>query len=195
MGRLKKVLSEAEKAERKERWFGTNRNARRRAKYQEDGDFREKEKERARVVSREPGATAANNPLTNVSRIGSFGEKRTVVMPGGRVEEMVCLTTNELGPVLFKSVHILYRWRQAGKLPKPVLATKAGVDVYSVQEVRQIVRILGEHLTKTPYFHNSHTKTAKDIQTAVDGIRVKEGYYNAGNDQNEGAALDSASAS
>lgn len=193
MGRPKKVLTEAEKEAQKARWFGSERNERRRQKYLEDKDFREKEKARARVVSREPGPPSADNPLTNITRLSSFGTMREVVTPAGETRSMVCMTTQELAKVLFRTVHILYRWRQQGKWPKSVLVTKVeggtGTDVYSVPEVKAMVRVIGEHLTKTPYFHNTHTDTAKALSEAAEAVRNKEGYYVNHADQAAAASI------
>lgn len=191
MGRPKKVLSEAEKEAQKQRWFGEARNERRRQKYAEDKAFREREKARARVVNREPSPPSPDNPIRNISRLSSFGAVREVVTPSGDVRKIVCLTTQELAKVLFRTAHILYRWRQQGKWPKPVLVTKVesgtGTDVYSLPEVREMVRVIGDHLTKTPYFHNTHVETAKALHEAAEAVRQKEGYYVA--DQAETAAI------
>jgi len=180
MGRPRKVLSQDEIEARKQRWFGQERNARRRQKYAEDKGFRERERSRVLVANRNPEAVPDRpDPKEVLANVRARAVRRDVIFPDGTTRKRMVLTTEELAEAIGRKVHILYRWRQVGKWPHGILHIRSRTgnpkQVYSLEEARAMVGVLTTQLGGALYYHSSRQEVRNMLFAAVAEVRHKEG--------------------
>lgn len=170
MGRPRKVLTPAEREARKKKWWGDDFNQKRREKYASNKEFREGEKRRMRVRSREGGPDY--DPRTRLGELDSLATSRDVFDDTGEQITTPCFTTEEVADLLGRQTQALYRWRSAGKFPHGVWRTKAETgnfkQVYTVSETKAILKVFGEHFAETPYYHESHKVTRDRLFAEVE---------------------------
>lgn len=174
MGRPPKVLTQEEIDDKKQRYWGAARNDARRAKYARDKSFREGERARMRVHSRE--SRDVYDPRTRIPELASLAVQRDVFADNGEVATMACFTTEEVADLLERKTQALYRWRSSGKFPHGRFNTKVGItgtvkQVYTVAETEAILNVFGAHFVETPYYHEAHEETRSRLFAAIDAAR------------------------
>lgn len=129
---------------------------------------------------RNNGEVRSEDCRKNLSKLASFGEKRTVIdAKGVEHKNVLCFVTEELANIIGRNTQVLYRWRTDEKWPETILTTKYGpqqvhVGVYTEAEVRAMVEVFGEHQTRTPYYHGtSHAETREKLFDAIAAVRKK----------------------
>jgi hypothetical protein len=146
-------------ADRKEKYWGEEHNAKRRDQYNTDP-------ERAAVVrqqrresyARKVGKAPAVSCLAHVGKVttsGSImavqlGEKPPFVI--GRV-----FTQTDVAGLLDRQAQVIYRWHQRAIFPSPMLFDDLGNRFYADAEVTDFIKILGEHQLVTPHYRADHT--------------------------------------
>ncbi len=161
MGRRRNPPTEEQIAKR--RAWHDERNRRRRERYAQDAEYRQSVREQVRRsyrVNTDRRIREEPSCLTVLPELHTYGDRRSVVFPDGREDELHTFTTDELADVIGRNVQVLYRWRQDGRWPFPTLlcrdVTRIPVFVYSLEEVRAIIEIFGRHQERTPYYHRKH---------------------------------------
>lgn len=157
------------------------RNARRRARYQTDPDYREQVNDRNRQNYRESsGGVDLRDASNNLKILKGLGTKREV--DGGDV--ILTFNAKEAAEVLDGyNEQFIYRCLRDGRLPPMLLEAhdevdarhgkrKVSVKVYSEGEMRAIARIMSEHQQKYSYYRKSHTDTTNALFEAVEEFRV-----------------------
>lgn len=162
------------KADKKQ--VAAKRNERRRLKYSQDPEYRTRLIKSTREGYRKKHGTLEkpSSCLVNLEDLGAFGTTRKVTVAGVERRRLT-FTTGELANALRRRVEILYRWMRNDMLPVPVhtsseLQNQHG-QVYSYQEVRAIVQVLGEHQEQTPYYRQDHVETRKRLYRKVHATR------------------------
>jgi hypothetical protein len=176
MGRRKQVLSETEIEERKQRWWGEARNARRRERYAKDPAYRERAIQQVRESYRK-SREDAGLPLreedcrNNLDRLAEFGMLREVKIDEEHTMRMLTFFTKELAKALDRNPAVVQRWINSGLIPPPVIIGKSHTNrwypLYTVTEVRAIMAVFGEHQQTSQYFRTYHTETREKMHAAV----------------------------
>jgi hypothetical protein len=193
MGRKRVELTAEQIEERKQRYWGPERNAQRRERYMTDPAYREnviqQVRENYRRQREEQGLPVRNEDCReNLGLIPEIAETREIVLPDGRAETRLTLTVDELADVLSRNTQVVYRWMNGGMFPRPaftaVLHKGRKQGVYLAEEAAALVNVLGEHQETSQYYRNYHTDTRDKMFGAVEHIRAKMG---ATNDTDAGA--------
>jgi hypothetical protein len=191
MGRSKIVRTpeelEAKKRERNQKYWGEERNAERRARYQADKTYREVEKSRSRAHSRKK-AEGFPDPRSNIKSLGLYGHMRDVQTPTGPMRT-TCLTFEELAHAMGRNVYLLRRWRAQGRFPSGVLlfrdieSGRQITQAFNLQEAMIILRVIGKHFETNFYYQDKHTDTRdrlfkklNEYRSAKDWV-VDDDYY------------------
>jgi hypothetical protein len=129
VGRKRVVLTLEEIAARKQKYWGPERNAKRRAKYAEDATHRasiiQQVRESYRAKRRQEGRTVREEDCReNIKALPYLGEIREVTAPDGQKFLALTLTVDELANALNRSPQVLYRWMGDGLLPEPLVAAR-----------------------------------------------------------------------
>lgn len=114
MGRRRLDLTPEQKEERKRRWWGAERNARRRDRYQQDKQYREKTiqqvREGYRKARSEIGlAVRSGNCLDNIHKLDEIGQMRKVQRGAAHPTLMLTFTIAEIAVALSRNPQVLYR--------------------------------------------------------------------------------------
>jgi hypothetical protein len=96
--------------------------------------------------------------LGSLDHLEDFCKVQLVTLPNGDVKEWPVCNVSNLAEPLQTSAVSTNRWRQKGMIPAPVLHTSRG-DCYHLEEVRSMVRILGEHQKDYRQYRADHTET------------------------------------
>lgn len=176
MGRVKMELSDDQVQERKDRWWGEQRNARRRQRYKDDPEYRERVTRGIhKNLVKKRGIPSTFTHLGKVKdKIAKYGQVRKVTLPDGSKTDMLVLTTEEVANLFDRDLNAIYRWRNSGKFPEGVMTCVSGkltVQVYSVPEIKAIVGVLREHFRDNFCYHSVHFKTKEAVVKAVTEVR------------------------
>lgn len=149
------------------------RNARRRQRYAEDPQARERHRERNRLAYRQRRSLKVQYAITtDPARYAAAGVVRQVTSPscpGARLT----FTVRELGRALgLPYVQLLHRWRRQGQLPGPVVTVARGRQrVYLEPEVHGIAGVLAAHFARVAYYRRDHAETRERLFAAVGAAR------------------------
>jgi len=180
MGRKKKVLSPEELEARKTKWWGPERNARRRERYQKDAEYRAKAIQQARdLYKRErlaEGSEAREEDCRiNIPDLPQIGVVRELRVDDEHSVRMLTFTCDDLARAVSRNPQVIYRWMQAELLPTPIYKAKnhrnRWQEVYTVAEVRAIMGVFGEHQKTSQYYRSFHTDTRDLMVAAVKDAR------------------------
>lgn len=181
MGRKKQVLSPQEIEERKNRWWGEDRNARRRERYQNDPAYRAKAITQVRTSYRKSREDAGlevrdEDCRQNIKRIHEFGLIRELRVDEERTVRMLTFASKELARCLDRNPQVVYRWISSGLVPGPVNKARntrnRWEQVYTPDEVRAIMNVFGEHQQTSQYFRSYHTETRDKMVAALEVVRT-----------------------
>lgn len=177
MGRKKIELTSEQIQERKQRWWGPERNARRRARYQQDCLFRERTIQTVRGSYRrqkeEHGVTVRQNDCrANLARLHEIGQLRTCSTSSDKV---LTFTIDEIAIALFRNTQVLYRWISSGMVPAPAAEALNGRNrwqtIYTQAEARALLETFGDHQARSQYYRTFHTETRNRLFAAVEAAR------------------------
>lgn len=181
MGRPKAELTPEQIAERKQRWWGEERNARRRARYHEDAEYREKTikavKTRYRVVRQEQGVEVRDDDASeNLAELRMIGQEREVRLREDRIVQELTFTVEEIAKAVDRNPQVIYRWLQNGMLPKAVYEGRNMRNrwhtLYTVHEARAIMMVFSAHQCRSQYYREVHTDTRDRMFEAVRAARA-----------------------
>ena len=177
MGRKAVVRTPEEEAEQKARW-AASRNARRRAAYQADPEYRDKVVQTSRKNYRRTNAVEQVDCRSNISQLGILGEARTVEI-AGVAHTLTTFDTAQLAQALGNyHAHGIYRWYTNGQLPRPVVEVVGSMGtkkVFVLDEVLAMIGVLGPHQVTVRYYRQEHTETIDALFAAVETVRRQHG--------------------
>jgi hypothetical protein len=173
MGATKTALTES----KKDQYWGEERNARRRQRYQEDPAYRQGVLQRARQAQfgtrRAAGfeVSEGEDCRRNIPMLDAAAQTRDIEQDGVALGSAKAVTVDELAQALNRDPQVLYRWMGKGMLPRPVFEARNGRNrlqaVFTLAEARAIVTVFGEHQETSLYFRSTHTGTIHRINQAV----------------------------
>jgi hypothetical protein len=176
MGRRKLEYTPEQIMERKQRWWGPDRNARRRERYRQDAQFRaqtvQKVRDKYRKEREDAGAAVRQDDCrTNLDRLHLIGQERELHAGGQPAVQALTFTVDELGEALTRNAQVLYRWISSGMFPTPAFkalnARNRWQAVYTEAEARALLGVFGEHQTRSQYYRAFHTETRDSLFAAV----------------------------
>lgn len=179
MGRHKKSLSPEEIMERKLRWWGPDRNARRREKYQQDKEYRQRTIRQVRDSYRknrtaEGSAVRSDSCEENISKLAEIGEVRDVVI-ADQSRRMLTFTVEQAAVAFGRNQQVLYRWFKSGLLPHPIIAVRNRRNrlqwVYVEAEMREMLVVFSAHQKLSQYYRSYHAETRSSIFAKVEAVR------------------------
>lgn len=189
MGRKKRVLTEAEVEERKRRWWGPERNARRRDRYQSDESYREKAIQQVRESYRRARISEGlpvreDDCRKNISLLPQIGQVRDVRIDDDHRVRRLTFTLDELAQSMCRNTQVVYRWIMTGMLPSPMFEARnqrnRWQSVYLEDEVTAILQVFGKHQETSQYYRAFHTETRDVMLATVDEVRRKRATNNMG---------------
>lgn len=162
------------------------RNERRREKYKTDSTYRETTAARSRDNYREQHGVDLPTCLHMLEHDAylSHGRVREIWLFNGRRLKEACFTIDELATVLGYAAPVIYRWKAKGLLPAPAGEAECWIQaqgrpeykakkmVYMGKEVREIIKVIGEHQTKVRYYREADTETREKLLREVQSIRT-----------------------
>jgi hypothetical protein len=125
-----------------------------------------------RERSREKSANKLKSCAANVSNLDKMARTYVVDMPNGKVEEIKGFNITGLGEPLGTTGVTATRWVNSGMLPAPFLNTSRGA-VYSIEEVRSFVEIIGELQKDSKQYRKNHTEVRDRLFR--DNARIRKG--------------------
>lgn len=171
MGRKRVVLTEEQKAARKAKYWGPDRNAKRRQKYAEDKEHREaliaREREKYRKTREEQGQSVRSEDCReNIGALKHLGALRVARFPDGSEVYTNTLTLEEFGKAIGRDVQVLYRWMGEEMFPRPTLLSRIGnrdQAVFTETETTALLGVFGEHQERSQYYRNYHEETRQRL--------------------------------
>lgn len=112
----------------------------------------------AREAYRERNNVTFETCIHNLDRMEEIAKVEVVDFPNGKVKEIPVFHLSQLGQALDTSEMSLNRWLKANMLPAPVIKAGRG-KVYSLEEAKSIVRIIGEHQAEMKQYRTAHVDT------------------------------------
>lgn len=145
------------------------------SRYKGDSEFREKHKLAARESYRK---TTDNfelvSPKRSLDYYATLAEPLTVEY-NGITKTHSCIKVTQLADLLQISYQSLWRHLSGGSIPSPVLITRMGkreLLVYSQDEVRAILTVIGEHKKRFSYYRKDHHSTREKLFAEINTIRT-----------------------
>lgn len=176
MGRKKIVLSTEELAERKKRYWGEERNARRRQAYATDPQRRANLQQAARLAYRqqqeaEGQSVQFEDCRQNIPNLPQIGQVRVVRFPDGASLTTLSLTLEEFGLAIGRETKVVYRWLREGMFPRPALVSKIGTrdqGVFSAIEATALLEAFAVHQQDYHYYRIEHVETTERLFAAAE---------------------------
>ena len=173
MGTTKTAPTES----KKDRYWGEERNARRRQRYQDDPTYRAEVLQRARQTQFDTRRAAGfevsegEDCRRNLPMLEASAQTRDIEQNGVARGSAKTVTTDELAQALNRDLQVLYRWMAKGMLPRPAFEARNARNrlqaVFTLAEAREIVTVFGEHQETSLYFRSTHIDTIRRINQAV----------------------------
>lgn len=179
--------------EKKRRYWGPERNAARRKRYQTDAAYRDDVRKQVResyVARRQQQGLEVREGdcRENVELLPDIGEERLVTLTTGEEVDMLTFTTEELAKALDRSQQVLYRWFGADLFPRPVVLAKLTVTetvdgeeitrgvnnnqpVYTHDEAAALLEVFGQHQENSQYYRKYHTETRDRLFATAKRVR------------------------
>jgi len=151
------------------------------SRYRFKPGFSDKVKERSRKVYRSSKGKDFELEGGVVLRALEFLDAETKPLPvlnqlTNRVEVLPVLRLMYAAKLLNVSYQTLWRWTsETQQVPMPVLVdTSSGREyaVYHVEEIRVMIRIIGDHLTRFKYYRSDHEATKKKLFAEIEALRA-----------------------
>jgi hypothetical protein len=179
-------------AQRRDPNWWKARNARRRAKYAEDAEYRQRVRETSRDNYRKKTGRDHFDPTVNIGKVGDYATERTVTLPDGSEDIMAVLTVEDVADVFGRTPLVIRNWYTKGRIPEAALSAKVtfqrdytnktGVKitttkmVYAIPEVDIMLQVLAPHLATSAYYRADQGTLAKDIFAGVSAYRKSCGW-------------------
>lgn len=151
------------------------------SRYKFKPGFSEKVKERSRKVYRNSKGADFELEGNVVLRALEFLDTEAKPLPvlnqvTNKVEVLPVLRLMYAAKLLNVSYQTLWRWTsETQQVPMPVLVdTSSGREyaVYHVDEVRAMIRTIGDHLTRFKYYRSDHEATRKTLFAEIEALRA-----------------------
>lgn len=195
MGRKKVELTPEQIEERRLRYWGEERNASRRDRYQSDPAYRDQiiqqVRESYRKQREEQGLTVRNEDCReNLGLLPEIARLREVFLPDGRTDKRLTLTADEVADAMGRNTQVLYRWMNGEMFPRPLFQVighrgrKQGI--YLIEEVEALINVFGQHQEGSQYYRNYHTETRDRLFGAVAKVRKSMGVNDGSSDTQPG---------
>ena len=184
MGRKAVIVNPDEQQARQQRWFGEDRNKRRRERYAADAEYRKKAIASARKQQRKRLSSEWVNCEENFPLVTQMGKEDKVMLPGGRIALRLTYSEQTVARLLGKIKDgrapgkSLSPWIRTGKWPEPIYrlvktnGEASSFRVYLEEEVRALMMVFSAHQKDTPYYHESHLETRDKLFAAVANARA-----------------------
>jgi len=175
MGRRKLNKTPREIERQKKKWFGEERNAKRREKYRKDREYRRKVAMKNRINYQVANGVLDSSDLPSFSALSSIGEVRSFDKGSYTVSEL-CFTTEELAEALGGyTKHSLYGWQREEQLPRPIYHCHdlTRQKVYTLPEASAMVEIFREHRKVKKYYSKRDIRTTTQLFEVIELIRSK----------------------
>ena len=144
-------------AERKEKYWGPERNAKRREAYSSDPSYAEKQRTARRAShARSSGKEPNQSCIDNLKLVGTSGALRAIRAGSSAYVIGRVFTQSDAARMLDRQPQVIYRWQQRGIFPPPTLVDDTGSTFYTDDEVSDFIIILGEHQLQTPHYRIDH---------------------------------------
>lgn len=165
--------------DKKTRWWGKERNERRRERYQSDVEYRrharQQTRETYRRIKQALGVPVRSDDCAeNLPKLPTIGKERLVKTSIGS-QHMLTFTAAEMARALDRNPQVIYRWFAADLFPRPVVVTKNDRNrdqfVYTEWEAEAVINEFSRHQKESQYYKERHTETRDRIFAAVDEVR------------------------
>lgn len=161
---------------------GTDRNAVRRARYDNDADYRVKMQAQSRTFrrGRGEGVSALFDCRTSIPKLDEYGTSRRIIgpyLPGGQ-ERVLTFTVVEMAAALHRTPKSLREWIEKGRWPAPIFETdeprigSGDFLTWSRSEVAAMLNAFGPHTAETAYFRDDHVATIERVRIALLAART-----------------------
>ena len=177
MGRHPKYKTEEERAKQRRKWV-TDANARRKARYADDPNYRNAVKRASRVTARKylpAGGVSVVRAGTCCAMRGeellSRGTMRRVTS-AEVAATVLTYTTEELARCIGVTTAAISRWYSDGRFPLPRLLAKGGkgeVLVYTLEQSRALLDIMCEHYAEKNYLSHKDTEVVRRLHGVIQG--------------------------
>lgn len=179
--------------DKKNRYWGKERNERRRQRYHADLEYRTKVQQQTRMTYRrlrdaEGKPARSDDCAENIPFLGHLapgcdpknpvylGITRGVRMKDGSRKPMLTLTVEEMAKALNRNQQVLYRWFAADMFPRPKAMAETAHNqnqlVYLKSEAIAAMTEFSRHQNESQYYRERHTETRDRIFDAVDDARA-----------------------
>ncbi len=164
----------------KSRKRGKPELSRTQSRYRFKEGFASKAKEHARDTYRKNKGKEFELGGSTVLRSLEFVEASAEMLPcknerSGKTAVMPVIRPTELAKLLDTTYQTIWRWSSdTEQLPEPILTDTSqarGRPVYHLEEVRVIIRAIGEHLNEYRYYRQSHLGVKDRIFSEIETIR------------------------
>ncbi len=166
------------------KWWGPDRNTRRRNRYADDKDYRQQAVQSTRdSYRRRHGGNLMGQEdcRRNIANLSAIGQVRRVVLPSGLTKRMLTFSPQECADVVGRNIHVIYRWWTKELLPTPVLLlyggpARCGVrnKFYTKNEMIALCKVFGPHQMQTPYYRMDHTEVRDQIWLGIEAVRDRD---------------------
>jgi gamma-glutamylcyclotransferase (GGCT)/AIG2-like uncharacterized protein YtfP len=173
-GRKRVTPTPAETAERKRRWWGPERNERRRQRYATDESYRQAAIAQVASSYRKKREATGRSPQRrdtqkHLAEIETFASRR--FMSGASEQAALTLTVEELARFLDRHPQVVRRWISKGLIPPPVATALNSRNrlqrVYTLREAAVIGEAIADHESRSSYLRCDHSHVLDLISTRL----------------------------
>lgn len=164
--------------DKKTRYWGEERNARRRELYRTNKEYREAARQNTRETYRKNREAAGvivrdDECAESIPILDTIGDTRTITKNG---DTTLTLTVEEMARALNRNQQVLYRWFANDMLPRPIVTASTGGNrtqlVYTEVEAVAILTGFSEHQKHSQYYRERHDDTRENIRSLVETARA-----------------------
>lgn len=144
--------------------YWQERNARRRHRYHNDPEYREAQLAR----EREKRVTPLFDPRSRKEKLFAYCTPYMI-----EDKKRFTMSVQQLSVFLNRSEKSVRKWIDKGLFPAPphmIAVEKLRVSVYYANEVSALINVLGDHLSKTPYYGAYHTEVRERLFAAMESV-------------------------
>lgn len=144
-------------------------NDQRRIRYRSDRQYRDEIRKVCRNAYRRAYAVNLRDCLPSIKKTLPSSPKRSVIMEGGKVKKIQCVTTASLADMMGYALLVVRRWHMTGKFPKPTLRVEHSPRqlVYTMGQAKRLLTVMGNHQKENQYLKDSHTETLQALRDAM----------------------------
>jgi hypothetical protein len=138
----------------------------RRKKYREDSAYRHRVlKARRRLYHKQKGKVRRESCLVNLPSIKNFGTVRMAYVGDSfKPSRRLTFTLKELAAVLGRRPEVVMKWVREELFPQPLIEVEGmRENVYTLNEARALVEVMGEHQEETSYYRADHVETRQRL--------------------------------